>query len=216
MRLVLSIALAALAVVGASRGVAQQPEQAALPAFHGVTWTFDPVHGTMQAAPAARVFTAGKLDSAVVGETAATSKTYTGTIDITVTVNLISTLPKGAALRCSGTVDLQYGIEVTGGTLPLLSSLVGAGTSESVDATVSAGVATCKFAIPYSWTVPASTSTTKITIGGITGAVGIAADQVNADGAVVRVYRSATVQLTGPTTVPQDGTTTTLTASTVL
>jgi hypothetical protein len=218
MRRVLSIALAALVVLGASRALAQQPESSASQAVHGVIWTFDPVHGTMQATPAVRVLHPGKLDPAVVGATAKAPKFYTGTIDITVTINLISALPTGAALRCSGTAEIALNYEITGtGTSgPDLIVLSQPSSSESVDATVAGSTATCKFTIPYDWAVPASTSTETITPEGITGAVGIAADQLDANGAVVRTYRSTTVELTGPTTVPQDGSTTTLTASTVL
>jgi hypothetical protein len=215
MRRVLSTALAALAFLGAGRALAQQPESTAVPAVHRVIWTFDPVHGTLQATSAAQVFTAGKPNPAVLAAATASTQTFTGTVDITVTVNLISALPHGAALRCSGTVDLEYQVESTS-TVNVLSSITGNGYSESVDAAVAGSAATCKFTIPYSWTVPASNSTTLVTIEGITGAVGIAADQLDSEGVVVRAYRSTTVQLSGPVPLPKDGATTTLTASTVL
>jgi hypothetical protein len=216
MRRVFSAALAFLAVLGVSSAPAQQAEAAAQRSAPGILWSFDPVHGVMQAVPVGGYAAMGKAGSGAVVDASTPMKTYTGTIDITVTLNLVSTLPKNAALRCSATVDLGYQIEATSGSIPLLSSLLGSLNGESVDATVSAGVATCQFAIPYSWTIPASSSTTKVTINGIEGAVGIAADQLDAMGAVIRVYRNTTVQLIGPTAIPPDGNTTTLTASTVL
>jgi hypothetical protein len=220
---VLVAALAILAISGGGSAVAQQAEAAARPAVQHIVWSFDPVRGLMQPTPVASSAAPAATASAAVvpgavADATASSKTYTGTIDITVTVNLISTLPAKAALRCTGSVELPYQVESTNGTLPplFLSSLVGANTTENVNATVAAGIATCRFTLPYSWTVPLSTSTTKVTIEGIAGSVGIAADELDANGAVIRAYRSNSVQLTGPTTIPQDGSTTMLTASTVL
>jgi hypothetical protein len=216
----LSIACIALAVLGASQIAAQQ-EPTAEPALHRATWTFDPVKGTMQATPAAVVVIPGKPE-AVAETTPPTSPiTHTGTVDITLTINLVSAVPKGALLRCSGSAALDYSVESTGiSTGMAVIGIVGGvqQSSESVDASVSGATATCKFAIPYSWTIPGYPAGTTVTVQGITGSVGVSEDILDSvTGAnVLRVVRSTTKELTGPATMPADGTTTKLTASTVL
>jgi hypothetical protein len=221
MRRILSIALAALAVLGASRALAQRPEGTAVPAMHGVTWTFDAVRGRMQATPAARVVIPGKPSPAKIAAATTTSTTYTGTIDITVTVNLISEIPKGATLNCSTGAGLDYEV-LTGDFIE-----PGTGTTsgfsgdeqinENVQVTVTGNKATCTFSIPYIWTVPASTSTTLIVVQGISGSVEISTQySLTNGGLTTSVNRYTQVDLAGPTTMPPDGTTTSLTGTAAL
>jgi hypothetical protein len=209
-------AVAVLAAIGTGRAPAQQPEATLQPVSHGIFWSFDPIHGVMQGIPLASFAVPGKLSTVEFADASTPTKTYTGTIDITFTVNLISTLPKNAVLRCSGAVGLEYETETMSGQVTLISLIGNGNTAESVDATVSQTTATCKFKVPYAWTLPASTSTTKVTVQGVTGSVGVAADQLDAEGVVIRTYRSTSVQLPGIVAIPQDGITTSLTASTVL
>jgi hypothetical protein len=212
MRQTLIAVLAVFSILGAGSALAQQPETAVHTFSHRTVWSFDPVHGVMQGAPVN--FVSDKPLTGAVVDTAATTTTYTGTIDLTVKINLISATTKGAALRCAASLEPLY--EVTSTTVSFgVSTLVG-GTSQSVDAVIAGSTATCTFSVPYSWTIPASTSTTTVTVEGIGGSVGVAEDEIEISGAVARVYRSTTVAISGPSTIPPDGTKTTLTASTVL
>jgi hypothetical protein len=216
MRKFLLIVLASLVFAGIGRVSAQQTEFATHSASHRVTWSFDPVNGVMKATPPAGYVVQGTLEPAAA--TTATATTYTGTIDVTLTIKLVSAVPQGALLRCSGNVGIEYRIEEPLGTLSTLTTGDILESTESVGASVSGSTATCKFSIPYSWTIPASTSKTTVTIQGIVGSVGVSEyvlDTVTGT-KVLRVVRSTSQGLTGPATIPQDGTTTQLTASTVL
>jgi hypothetical protein len=213
-----SIALAVVAVLGAGCAVAQQPEFAAQTAAHRLTWSFDPVRGVMQATPPSSYVIQGRPELSEAAAATTASTTYTGTIDVNFTIKLISAVPKGALLRCSGDVGLDYEVEQKVSTLEIGLSAGLLESAENVDATISGSTATCKFTIPYSWTVPASSTTSTVTIQGIVGSVGIAEDVLDSVTGtnVLRVVRSTSVELNGPTAIPADGTTTTLTASAVL
>jgi hypothetical protein len=213
-----SIALAAVAVLGASCALAQQPEFATRTAAHRVTWSFDPVQGVMQATLPSSYVIQGRPEPSLAAASTTAPTTYTGTIDVNFTVKLISAVPKGALLRCSGNVGLEYEVEEKISTLEIGLSVGLLESTENVDAAVSGSTATCKLTIPYSWTVPASTSSSTVTIQEIVGSVGISEDVLDSVTGVnvLRVVRSTSVELAGPTTIPADGTTTTLSASTVL
>jgi hypothetical protein len=213
MRNVALYALAVLTAMAPAFALAQS-ESASESAPHQIVWTFDPVRGTMLASSPAAVATHGQFAPAITNPGGST--TYTGTIDVFLTARLISKLTLGSVLRCTGSVGLEYleheQISQTEG-VTVFENLV---SSQGADALLQGATATCKLTIPYSWTVPASTTTNTITIQGITGSVGIAEGQLGTDGAVVRTYRSTGVALDGPTAIPADGTTTTLTAIAVL
>jgi hypothetical protein len=211
MRAISCVTLAVLAAIGPACVLAQT-EPSGDPAPHHVAWSYDPVHGTMQAAPQPGVIVPGKLTAAV----ASPAKTYTGTIDVVFTVKLISTQLAGETVRCSASVSLEYEAIDTVTPSSLLISIGAPNSGQSVDAVVSGGTATCKFSIPYSWTVPASTSTTQVTVQGISGSVGISTGELNTSGVLVRTFRSTTMELPPATAIPPDGTTTILAASTVL
>jgi hypothetical protein len=217
MRRVLSIAFAALAVLGATSVLAQQPESTALPAFHGVTWAFDSVHGKMQATPAAPIFIPGKPDPALIAEANPTTTTYTGTIKMIVTVDLISPIPQGTVLNCNSGVGLNYEILKATGTIGLINTGGTFQSQENIQVTASGTKATCSLSIPYVWTVPASTATTLVVVQGISGSVQISAQYSNNSGLVpTSINRYTQVELAGPTTIPPDGTITTLTATAAL
>jgi hypothetical protein len=204
------VALVALAVIVPACVLAQtEPSGEAAP--HHVAWSFDPVHGSMQVVPQPAIVIPGKFEAAAISE----PKTYTGTIDIVYTVKLVSPQIKGEAVRCSGSAALEYEELGTSTTTTILINIGALSNAQSVDAIVAGSTATCRFSIPYSWTVPASTATTTVTVQGISGSVGIATSELDTLGAVVRTYRSANQQLEG-IAVPAEGATVTLTASGVL
>jgi hypothetical protein len=230
MRRLASVGLAGL-FVAAAGCVFAQGDSVVQPGGHRVTWSFDPVHGAMLAAPRTTVVLPGTV-SAAPADTA-TAVTYTGTIAITATVKLISALPKGETVYCTAGVGLEFIVEeqLTGTNFGTNSGI--SQSTESVPAAISGSTATCSFNIPYSWTVPASTATATVIISGITGSVGVAEEVLQTQVIVPRplessaavttaltatsmVTRSTTVELVGPTTIPADGTTTTLTVGTVL
>jgi len=220
LRRLFSLPLAALLVLGASRIVAQS-ESTTQPSSHRATWSFDPVHGTMHATPGAPLVVQGKLEAAPAAST--TPTTSTGTIDITVTVKLVSTVPKGSVFHCSGGVGLEYSVaeqlSSSGSTTSSIGLVGGISQStEYVTGTVSGSTAICSLSIPYSWTVPASSTTVTVLVNGITGQVGITEEVPTTTNGVTTyaLSRSTEVELAGPATIPANGTTTTLTASTVL
>lgn len=209
--------LAVLLVLGATR-LAAQPESTLQPSGRRVTWSFDPVHGSMQPTPPAATVVSGRLDPEAAAGSNTAGGVYTGTINLTVTVKLISTLPKNAVVACTGAIGLEYTTMVQ---VSSLSLSVGAGalsSTEHVYATLSGSTATCNFTIPYSWTIPASSSSTIVTINGVGGAVGVEAEMADSTTGIslLRVLRTTTVEVVGPATIPANGTTTTLTASSVL
>ena len=208
MRVISCVVLAALAAIVPACVLAQtEPSGEAAP--HHLTWSFDPVHGSMQVVPQPAILIPGKLETAAA---ASEPKTYTGTVDIVYTVKLVSAQIKGAAVRCSGSVALEYEELGTSTTTTILLNIGALSNAQSVDAVVSGSTAICRFSIPYSWTVPASTTTTSVIVQGISGSVGIASSELGTLGGVVRTYRSANQQLEG-IAVPAEGATVTLTAS---
>lgn len=215
----LSLVLATAAMCATS-ALCQQTDTDVAPS-HRVTWSFDPQRGTLIATPPAPTLIQGKLDSEALANATTTSTTFTGTILITATVKLISSVPKGATLLCSGVAGLEYEVEKQSTTLTEISFDV-LQSLETAYATVSGNLATCRFSIPYSWVVPASstsgTTKTTVTIQGVLGEVAIAENVLDANlGAnVLRTVRSTFLDLTGPTTIPADGAKTPLTASMVL
>ena len=211
MRMISCVALAVLAAI-VPVCVAAQTEPSGDPAPHHLTWSFDPVHSSMQVVPQPAIVVPGRLTAATTAE----PKTYTGKIDIVYTVKLVSAQIKGEAIRCSGSVALEYEETSTASSAAFLLGIGSLSNSESVDAAVSGSTATCRFSIPYSWTVPASTTTTTITVQGIGGSVGIAASELDSLGGVVRTYRSASQGLVPPVSIPAEGATVTVQASGVL
>jgi len=209
-----SISLAAALCAGTGLALAQQPEAVAHPAAQRIFWQFDPIHGTMQPVVVAGSATPGSAPMRTVSETTASPKTYSGTVDIAFTVILVSPRTANSVLRCTGSIALEIETTGTGGIGFGILETTAAG--ESMDPTFSDNTARCQFKIPYSWTVPASTSTTTVTVLGISGAVGIASDELDGNGAVVRTYRSNSAPLANPIPLPQEGTTVSVAASTVL
>jgi hypothetical protein len=208
MRRVFSVLLTSLLIAGASSAFAQQ-------GVRHVTWSLDPVSHMMKATPWPAVVLPGTEEAESSSTTTAT--TYTGTVDVKVTVKLVSTVPAGASISCNANLDLEYSVKEQSSTSSLLGyDLVGS-YSEGTNAVISGKTATCSFTIPYSWTVPASTSTITITVDGITAGVSLNEYVDTASTSTTgATSRGTSVELDGPSTMPANGTTTKLTASTVL
>jgi hypothetical protein len=192
-----ALAIIALAVCAIAQ--AQQPSRALPP---GVVWSFDPASGTVHPL-------AGSGNPSIV--------TYTGTVNITVTIQLSSKVTSGSVLLCNGNTGLAGAAAIA---TALVSSVVlpDSSSSESVDAVVSGDTATCNFVIPYEWNVAVSSSTTTggATVTGVYADVAIEEVTLGTTGAIVRVLRSTSVSRQTTTAPATSNATTTLTASTVL
>lgn len=81
-------------------------------------------------------------NSADIADPAAATTTFTGTIEVTVTITLKTALPTGGQVACSVEADAS-----SSGT----SGEVGYVEDATKLATVSGSTATCKVNIPYSW-----------------------------------------------------------------
>jgi hypothetical protein len=207
-------AAVALNLIAVGSVSAQQPDQAVAQIRPVVGWTMDSLTGIMH--PAVLTGQQGQSNAGMIVADAASTVTYTGTVDMTVNIKLVSTLPKGAIIRCGGSAQLEYSITQT--AEPILA-LIGGGSalnSETVEASISGDVATCKFNIPYSWVIPVSNSKQTVSILGIYGAANIA-EEIPATTAVPEaVFRSTAVAVGNTSSAPADGVTTSFTANTVL
>jgi len=194
---------------------AQQTQSPAERVIPHVSYNYDPIHDVIEAT--SELLTTRTAPSSS-SDTSTTPKTYTGTANITLTIDLVSTLPTGTALRCSGNLNLQYLLQENSSATsgPILIDNVVLSTVESVDAVVSSKKAVCHYTIPYSWTVPESTSTTTVGTSLIEVAMGVSADVLDSSGSVQRVLRSTSLQIPGPASIPPDGSTINLSGSTVL
>jgi len=81
-------------------------------------------------------------------------KTATGTVTLNLTIAIASTLPAGATVHCA--LYLTVAGLSEGGVTDAISE-----TAQST-ANVSGSTATCQMAIPYQWTLYASTSTATV------------------------------------------------------
>jgi len=193
-----------LAFLLTSHAVAQQLEPSARTLPSAVVWPVSQANGVVHAWTAV---------------TSPKSKVYTGTVDVTVTVNVKSTLPRNTVLRCNATAGLVIQVIESGITSPIsLPATETPGSAENVDAVTSEGTTTCSFTIPYMWTAaPAALGageTFKVT--GIAATVAVDAVELGSDGAVIRTLRSTSVSAATTAAPEQDNATTPLAATTVL
>jgi hypothetical protein len=217
MRRFLPFAIVCLTLTSAHIACAQQSDAAKQPGASHVSWSYDPLHGTLEPKlPGPMIMTGDEL---LKPDTSAAGKTYSGTIDIDLTINLVSPVVSGSELLCSGAGGIEYEvIDQPLSKTPVVNFYILSATQE-VDATVSGDTATCRFSIPYSWTIPTANTSTVVIIYGITGSAGVSelvTDSKLRDVNFYRVARSNSVVLNGPTTLPANGTTIPLSATTVL
>jgi hypothetical protein len=220
MRRIFCCALATIAIVAVCRASAQQADAAPTHATsHHLTWTYDPLHGTMQAKVPPPVVYEGQPEAAPAATTPPATTTYSGTIAIDFTISLVSSVPANSSLICSAGAGIEYTVTEKVSSDFTAEYIYIIEASQSVDATVSGTTATCKFSIPYSWTLPKSGGDTTVSVQGISGSAGVSelvVDTTLPRTDLLRTARSNAVNLNGPTTLPPNGTTISLTASTVL
>jgi hypothetical protein len=82
----------------------------------------------------------------------ATTAPTTGTVEVTFNIKLVTTFPKGTTISC--------GIDVTGNVENTTTfTYIGYYESAASTATISGSTATCSTTVPYSWLLPAASST---------------------------------------------------------
>jgi len=191
-RAFLSVAALAVAFAGAAFG-----QQAAATATQtktpgGLSLAFDAVHGQL---------TASGLAVRPKPLIVSPGTSVTGTVNITVTINLVSQFHHGVRIPCGAILiggEIDTSVPVVDGGIETVASLA------SVDAKTK--TATCTLSIPYEWTLATDASASSGLI------VGIAAASVGWGDVTER----STIQIGGPIALPASGTTTTLAFTTTL
>jgi hypothetical protein len=184
---VAALAAAQLGVAFAQQAVANSPTRP----LSGINLSFDAPHGQLTAS-----------GYAVRTEAAPASGTPTvsGTVNVTITINLISYAGTNPLIPCS--------VIVLGGEWDTSTPVVDGGiNTASGDSLVDTKTktATCTLSIPYEWTVPTESGVTKGLF------VGFAVASV-VDNVTIR----STIQMEGLLPLPSTGTTTNLTYTTSL
>jgi hypothetical protein len=171
----------------------------------GLSFAFDAVHGQMSASG----YTINPAPAATT-----TPTQLSGTIKVTLTVNLKSTFTTGTVIRC--------GAMAVGGTINTSTDALDGGIEgASSKATVSGTKATCTLSIPYQWNLVAITLPAAVESNATTAAtsttesfllVAFAVGAVDTSGNVERV----TLQLGDVSELPANGATTKLAYTTTI
>ena len=153
----------------------------------GMSFTYDAQHGQINASGV-------QLKPAVLG--APTIKPTTGTVTVTLNINVVTSFPKGAKFACS--------VMALGGVIDTDTGAI-AGGIETVNgwATVTGhGAAACTLTIPYSWSLPTDSGADS----GLILAFGASGVLMHSDDIHKDVLRS-TLQLDGIENLPANGAT---------
>jgi hypothetical protein len=146
-----------------------------------LSFTFDAPHGQLTASGFA--LNLAPKDTAV--------PNVTGTIDVTLTIHLVTRFHKETAFPCAATI--------VGGQIDSTNFVVEGGIETASGwATVKDSVVTCKLAIPYEWTIAPDPAAVNGLI------IAFAAAGIGHEGNVVR----STTQANGFESIPADGSTT--------
>jgi hypothetical protein len=94
-----------------------------------------------------------------IADATAPTSTFSGTIEVTVTITLKTALPKGGTVACTVGASVISESETT-------DAVVGISETGSSIATVSGSTATCKVNIPYSWVLFTNSATVINTLSG--------------------------------------------------
>jgi hypothetical protein len=177
-----ALALSAVSVGAANAQLAVPITHKAATGTSGISLAYDAPHGQ---------FTAGGVALKPAAKSNVTGPT-TGTINVSVTIKLVSKFPKNATIGCS--------VIAIGGILDLDNGTVDGGietvTGEIKQSAATPGSAVCTVAIPYSWDLPADS-------GADSGLVlAYAAAAVDDHGKTLRT----TLQLSGIENLPANGT----------
>jgi len=178
-RTILIVALLCVAFAGHAIGQQQAATSPAKPVT-GLSFAFDAQHGQLNASGFAVKATPSSANAVSV----------TGTIEVTIKIDLVSKFKRDVEFPCA--------VTVIGGEIDTTNLVVDGGieTASGV-AVVSSGTATCTLAIPYTWTL------VKDPAAGGGMVIAFAAAGVNRTGATLR----STLQVTGVEPIPASGAT---------
>jgi hypothetical protein len=129
----------------------------------------------------------------------ATTSPTTGTFDVTFNLKLVSTFAKGTTAYCEAFVTVTSFNETTDKEVSYEEEATGS-------VALSGSTATCTATIPYSWLLPAASSTVQETLG---GSYTVFAGTPVADNGITiaGVGRLSSSQFLAATSVPASGTT---------
>jgi hypothetical protein len=163
----------------------------------GINLAFDAQSGQMSASG----YTVRSAAAPASGAT-----TTTGTVNLVITINLVSKPAFSPQIPCAAIV--------IGGAFDLSTPIIDGGidtVSNNAVVDLKAKTATCMLSIPYEWTLPPDASASEALF------LGFAAASVEHDADHHRdVTRRSTIQVAGPLPLPPSGTTTTLAFATSL
>jgi hypothetical protein len=192
LRGILVVAALAAAQLGVALGQAATTTKTTAPSSSGISLSFDAPHGQLSASG----FTLRPHPL-----TASPTSSVTGTVSLTITINLASKVAHDTQIPC--------GAIIIGGEADLSTPIVDGGidTASSVAAVDwKTKTATCTVNIPYEWTLITDPSAGEGLF------IGFAAAEVGRGDTTLR----STIQIGGPLPLPASGTTTTLAFTTTL
>jgi hypothetical protein len=128
----------------------------------------------------------------------ATTTPTTGTVEVTFNIKLVTAFAKGTTINCS--IDLSGLVENTT-TFTATTYEETAGSP----ATISGSTATCAATIPYSWLVPAASSTTSESFSG-SYTVSAYPATTSTTTLLTSAYRSSSSSFVAATAIPASGT----------
>jgi hypothetical protein len=133
----------------------------------------------------------------------------TGKYEITYSITVESTFPKGATITCAATIsETTISESGTGGVAEHTEQ-----ASASVPAPAAGGKTTCTVVIPYSWVIPASTKTAPVVseVGGEYTVTAYNPPSTTVSEASVEGLRTSESELPIPATVPASAAVTSVT-----
>jgi hypothetical protein len=136
---------------------------------------------------------------------ASTTTPTTGTVEVTFNIKLVSTFAKGTLLQCSANLTGDVVSETTA-----TSTFYGENATEGVD--ISGTTATCSAKIPYSWLLPASSSSN---VDSFSGSYSVAAVVTTTPATGLR-QRSSSGSFVSTTKIPASGSTSKYTVNVTL
>jgi hypothetical protein len=184
------------ALVAAQLGVALGQQAASTTktqAPSGLSLSFDALHGQLTAS--------GYSVKAHPLQAPSGTSSVTGTLNITITINLVSKFDRGTRIPCAA---IAIGGEADT-SVPVVDGGIETASGEAM-VDWKAKTATCTLSIPYEWTLITDPSAGEGVF------IGFAAAEVNR----FDVTGRSTIQIGGPLPLPPTGTTTTLAFTTTL
>ncbi len=135
-----------------------------------------------------------------------TGTTVTGTLDVTISIKIVSTLPKGTTILC----DADVSATSSASSPAFLENYTEVAASP---ATISGSTASCVVKMPYSWVVAPTTSKPSNTYQGTYKVTATSVPSATQPITDFNVVRQATGIFANTTVIPSTGTTSSFTVS---